>query len=121
MRSEAPVRRRESARRDAATGAPAQARTVFRPMARRRVLLPDMLDPLTIQRRLGPPMATSLGTHRAAAINGCLSPAASKLGSDWESNSGKVKEGCSKAKAAIEESASNCPTAASHRPTAGPD
>ena len=54
----------------AVTGAPAQARTALSPMARSRVLFPDMLEPLTIHRRMPPPSETSLATASSGGISG---------------------------------------------------
>src|SRR3990172_2731210 len=49
MRIDAATRRRESVSLRARTGAPARARTVLTPTARRSVLFPDMLEPETLR------------------------------------------------------------------------
>ena len=46
MEREAKIERADNRRAVARTGAPAKASTAFNPMARNRVLFPDMLDPL---------------------------------------------------------------------------
>ena len=56
--------------REQITGAPVQAKTALSPTARKSVLLPDIFDPLTIQRRVSSPSCRSFATEIAAGING---------------------------------------------------
>ena len=46
---EAPIASGDSLRDSARTGAPASAITALTPTVRKRVLLPDMFDPLTMR------------------------------------------------------------------------
>ena len=71
MRSVAPKVSGDRRRRAARTGAPISARTALTPTERSSVVLPDMLEPLTISTRGAVPSATSFGTAAAAGSRGC--------------------------------------------------
>ncbi len=100
---EAPICSTEMRSDDAATGAPAQASTLFNPIARNNVLLPDILEPLTINMRCVSSKDTSFGTHwrreQRVAQSGLLQTCASET----LEAVGAVQSGRSKASAANEE------------------
>src|SRR5690606_16144973 len=65
-------------RERAQTGAPAKAMTAARPIARRNVLLPDMLEPVTNRAVPARDSATSLETRCSGLIRTCPKASASK-------------------------------------------
>ena len=67
------------------------------PTDRRSVVLPDMLEPLTIRTRGAHPRATSFGTAAAAGSRGCDNPSASYTGGSAAATSGNGSAGCSQA------------------------
>ena len=71
------IARRQSTAAPRRPAPPACASTVFRPIARSSVLLPDMFDPVTSSSVPGGPTWTSLPTRRSSGISGCPSAAAS--------------------------------------------
>ncbi|MGC4113427.1 MAG: hypothetical protein QM765_01895 [Myxococcales bacterium] len=63
----------------AQTGAPAWASTVLTPTARKSVVLPAMLEPVTSRTVPASPRSTSLTTRRAPGSSGWPSPCATSL------------------------------------------
>ncbi len=105
----------------AQTGPPAQASAVLSPIARRKVLFPDIFDPETISKRMSRPNETSLPTDLASGRSGCLTACPSKIETGSEMSSGKHQCGRSKLRDAKEESASKVASACSHEATCGPE
>ena len=61
---------RETVKAEAQTGAPAKASTAFTPQVRRKVLLPDMFDPVTIMAFPAPSEVKLLLIRLSAGISG---------------------------------------------------
>ena len=60
----------EMVKAEAHTGAPAKASTAFTPQVRRKVLLPDMFDPVTMMAFSAPSVAKLLLIRLFAGISG---------------------------------------------------
>ena len=104
----------------AQTETPVCASTAFKPIARRSVLFPDMLEPVTSSIVPGGPRRTSLATRRSPAISGWPSASASRRsvagstrGTDQPGSSARTTESVA--------SASNVPSASTQARTCAPD
>ena len=97
--------KREICMARAETGAPAHASAVFNPMARRKVLFPDMFDPETISNWIPCRNETSLPIDLLSGSRGCSERFfAWKLGTASGMSSGKHQCGRSKLREARDES-----------------
>ena len=104
----------------AQTGPPAWASTAFSPVARSRVDLPDMLEPVTRTKEPAGPISTSLRTHSRGGRRGWPRARAWSVRASG-SSVGIVQSGWSAVIAARAASASASPTAPSHPLTRLPD
>src|SRR5689334_9556459 len=98
----------------AQTGAPHWLSKRLTPMVRRKVVLPDILEPVTSMSFCDRPTVQSFATRSEAGISGWARPVVS-IWSCWLSTGvGQVKEGLLKDSAAREFRHSMLPTASIH-------
>src|SRR6187402_1153089 len=98
----------------AQTGAPHWPSRRLTPMVRRKVVLPDILEPVTSMSRCDKPMVQSLATLSVAGINGWARPVVVMCSCWLSTGAGQVKEGLLNEKDARELRDSILPTASIH-------